>query len=225
MEALDFATIISIAIMGSLGHCIGMCGGIVVAYSSSKFEPQTAKIRQFFSHLLYASGRITSYMFIGAVAGLVGQSVSFSIESKAIFFLLIGVLMILAGLSLFGKMRFLNSIEHNLSSSRTFKKLFTLFIHSKNLSSFYALGVLNGFIPCGFVYFFVFSAAASGSMLMGAMIMLVFGLCTIPPLLSLGFFVSIMQQTSLRKLFLNLAAISIILFGIYTIYKSTAVFL
>ncbi|RLA81984.1 MAG: sulfite exporter TauE/SafE family protein, partial [Epsilonproteobacteria bacterium] len=38
MEAVDIVSIITIAFLGSFGHCIGMCGGIIIAYSSTKID-------------------------------------------------------------------------------------------------------------------------------------------------------------------------------------------
>jgi len=81
------------------------------------------------------------------------------------------------------------------------------------------IGLLNGLLPCGFVYFFAITAASTGSSLYGALVMLIFGLSTIPALFSLGFFVSIFKQTKLRNIFLNLASILVIIYGIYTMFN------
>jgi sulfite exporter TauE/SafE len=74
-------------------------------------------------------------------------------------------------------------------------------------------------LPCGLVYFFAVTAASTGSPLWGALVMLIFGLSTIPALFGLGFFTQLLNQSSLRKVMMNLAAVIVILFGIYTIYR------
>ena len=51
MEAISIITIISIAFLGSFGHCVGMCGGIVIAYSSTKIRSEWSKQTQTFAHL------------------------------------------------------------------------------------------------------------------------------------------------------------------------------
>ena len=61
MEAIDFLSIATIAFLGSFGHCVGMCGGIVIAYSSTKVEQGWSKTEQSFSHL---SGFKTIYSAI-----------------------------------------------------------------------------------------------------------------------------------------------------------------
>lgn len=52
------------AFLGSLGHCIGMCGGFVMAYSA-KIDTSNTSLFQFFAHLSYNLGRISSYTFLG----------------------------------------------------------------------------------------------------------------------------------------------------------------
>ncbi len=46
MESISIISIITIAFLGSFGHCIGMCGGIVVAYSSTKIGHEWTKTKQ-----------------------------------------------------------------------------------------------------------------------------------------------------------------------------------
>ena len=148
MESADLWTIFLVALLGSLGHCIGMCGGFVLAYSTAKIGPDHSRFFQTVAHLLYSLGRIVSYMFIGAVFGYLGSQISFSMTSKGVLFIVVGILMILIGISLSGKLKFLNVIEHSLAQSSLFKKLFKSVIQSKSLASFFYMGVLNGLIPC-----------------------------------------------------------------------------
>ena len=77
METISIITIISIAFLGSFGHCVGMCGGIVIAYSSTKIKNEWTKKIQALTHLLYSFGRISTYMILGALFGLVGGVVTF----------------------------------------------------------------------------------------------------------------------------------------------------
>ncbi len=48
--------------------------------------------------------------------------------------------------------------------------------------------------------------------------MLIFGLSTLPALFSLGFFVGVFKQSNLRDLFIKLASILVVAFGIYIAY-------
>jgi len=96
---------------------------------------------------------------------------------------------------------------------------FKALLRSQTFFSFFLLGMLNGLLPCGFVYFFAITAASTASPFYGALVMIIFGLSTIPALFSLGFFVGLFKQSGLRNVMIKLAAISVILYGSYTIYN------
>jgi len=219
MDNISILSIIAVAFLGGFGHCLGMCGGIVIAYSSTKIDPKWHKLYQGAAHLTYSLGRITTYMIIGAVFGAIGGVVSFSATAIAVLTILAGVFMILAGLSIAGKLQFLTLLEHSFSRSKWYQKTFREILQTQSLYSFYLLGMLNGLLPCGLVYFFAVTAASTGSALWGAIVMLIFGLSTVPALMGLGFFTSIFTHTQLRKTMMNLAAIVVVLFGLYTIYR------
>ena len=219
MENISIISIITIAFLGSFGHCIGMCGGIVVAYSSTKIDNKDTKLKQSISHILYSSGRVTTYVILGAIFGFVGGVVTFDNTTSGIMLLITGSLMILVGISLSGKLKFLTNIEHSVSKSKLYQQTFRSLIGSKSFTSFYLLGMLNGLLPCGFVYVFAITAASTGSALWGAFVMLIFGLSTIPALFSLGFFVGLFKQIALRNLFITIASILVIVFGIYIMHS------
>ncbi|WP_298753475.1 sulfite exporter TauE/SafE family protein [uncultured Arcobacter sp.] len=219
MENISIITIITIAFLGSFGHCIGMCGGIVVAYSSTKIDNSWSKVKQSLSHILYALGRVSTYVILGAIFGYAGSVVTFDNTTSGILLLFTGFLMVLVGLSLSGKLKFLTSIEHSVSKSKIYQQTFRKLLGSNSFISFYLLGMLNGLLPCGFVYVFAITAASTGSILWGAFVMLIFGLSTIPAMFSLGFFVGIFKQIALRNLFITIASILVIIFGIYVMHN------
>jgi len=218
METISIISIITIAFLGSFGHCVGMCGGIVIAYSSTKIKSEWSKKIQALAHLLYSLGRVSTYMILGAIFGLIGSVVTFDNLTSGIFLIITGFMMVFVGLSLMGKIKFLTILEHSCSKSPLYQKTFKRLLGSDSLFSFYLLGMLNGLLPCGFVYVFAITAASTGSAFWGAFVMLIFGLSTIPSLFSLGFFVGLFKQTNLRDLFIKLASILVIAFGFYIVY-------
>jgi len=219
METVYILTIISIAFLGSFGHCIGMCGGIVLAYSTIKIEPASSKVSQSVAHLLYSFGRILTYSTLGAIFGYLGGVATFNNYSNGVLLIIVGVVMILAGLSLMGKIKFLTIIEHSFSSSSMYKNAFKQVLNSKSNLSFFILGMLNGLLPCGFVYFFAITAASTADPLYGAMVMAIFGLSTVPAMFGLGFLTSLTSATSFRNMMMSLSSIAVILYGAYTIYN------
>jgi len=219
MDSIDLISIITVAFLGSVGHCIGMCGGIVIAYSSAKIDGKSSKVSQAIAHLIYSFGRITTYSAMGAVFGAIGGVLSFNNTAIATLTILAGIFMVLAGLSLVGKLNFLTKLEHSFFKAAWYQKLFKEIIQSKSLTSFYLLGLLNGLLPCGLVYFFAVTAASTGSPLWGAVVMFIFGLSTIPSLFTLGFFAGIFTKSNIRKTMMSLASIIVIVYGLYTIYR------
>jgi len=218
METISIVTIIAIAFLGSFGHCVGMCGGIVMAYSSTKVKNGWSKKLQALVHLFYSLGRITTYVIYGAIFGFIGSVVTFSHTTSGLLLIVTGTMMVLVGLSLMGKIRFLTILEHSCSKSTLYQKTFKKLLSSNSIMSFYLLGALNGLLPCGFVYAFAIMAAGTGSALWGATVMLIFGLSTLPALFSLGFFIGLFKQSDLRDLFIKLASVLVIAFGIYMAY-------
>ena len=219
MDSIDLFSIIAVAFLGSVGHCIGMCGGIVIAYSSAKIDGKSSQFSQAIAHLIYSFGRITTYIAMGAIFGAIGGVISFSSKSIAILTIFAGVVMVLTGLSLIGKLKFLTILEHSFSQTAWYQKIFRATIQSKSLSSFYILGLLNGVLPCGLVYFYAVTAASTGSPLWGALVMLIFGLSTVPSLFALGFFTSLFTKMNFRKIAMNFASTIVIIYGFYTIYR------
>ncbi len=219
MNYLELIVILSTALMIGFGHCIGMCGGIVVAYSTSKIDTSSSIPKQTISHLAYNFGRVTTYTIFGVIFGLLGKAFTFSMATKGILFIVTGLLMIITGLAIAGGIKFLNTSTWSLSKQSWFKTLFLQLLQNKSISSFYFLGLLNGLIPCGPVYAFAIVAASTANPFYGAIVMFVFGLGTIPGLLFLGSLANFLQRGNLRSAIMKIGAFMIIIYGIWTIFK------
>ncbi len=219
MEVVSLTTIATIAFLGSFGHCIGMCGGIVLAYSAAKIDPARPTYSKAISHLLYSLGRVFTYTLLGSIFGFIGGVATFNHIANGVLLIFAGVIMLLSGFSLMGFLKFLTNIEHKFSSSNIYKKNFKSILNSQSKSSFFTLGMLNGLLPCGFVYFFAISAASSGSAFYGALVMFVFGLATIPAMFSMGFLASLAKAIKFRKTMMILSSIAIIAYGLFTLYN------
>ena len=182
----------------SLGHCIGMCGGIVIAYSSIKQAPKNMLV----AHCCYNLGRLFSYLLIGIVFGLLGKGIAFIPFIREIFSIIIGVLLI---------------------------KIFSSLLLSSSLWSYVFIGVLNGFLPCGLVYFFALSALNAQSispnvLIASTAIMASFWFATFLVMLGVGIFGSTLIKNH-RKTFLLLGFVCMISFGIWNIYQGLHTFI
>lgn len=224
MSAIDWWVIITIAFAGSFGHCIGMCGGFIFAYSSTKIDSSMSRASQLIRHSAYNIGRVSSYTLLGILFGTLGSLFLITPEFHGALFLLVGALMIITALGMLGISSIIHSFERSFSSMPLFKMLFSKLIKSKSISSFFALGMMNGFFPCGFVFFFAAKAAASASPLTGGAIMAVFGLATVPTLLALGQSINFMREVAFRSSMNRIAAVAILVYGAYSIYYGLAYF-
>jgi len=220
MNGIEFTAIITFALLGSIGHCIGMCGGFIVTYTTAKIKPEQNKFTQSTYHLLYNLGRVVTYTALGTLFGYFGSLWDISPLARAIMFAIAGVMMILMGLSFAGKLKFLTSIEYPITRQPWFKKVFTSQLKSAKPSSFFTLGLLNGLFPCGLVYTMLVTATTTQSALWGAVVMAIFGIFTIPALFSFAFAVGLFSQTRFRSLMIQFAAVTIIVFGGWTLMKA-----
>ena len=197
-----------------------MCGGFILTYTTSKIKPEQTKLSQSTYHLLYNIGRVTSYTILGALFGYFGSLWDVTPLTRAILFGVAGFLMVVMGLSFAGKLKFLSRIEYPISQHKWFKNIFTSQLHEVSSKSFFMLGMLNGLVPCGLVYTMLVTATTTESIFLGAFVMFVFGIFTIPALFSFAFILGLFSQNRFRQTMIQLASITIIIFGFWTLFKA-----
>ncbi len=222
---MDYGLILLAGVLGSL-HCVGMCGAIVVAYSTAQGADavRPSVLSSLPSHLVYNGGRVLSYGLIGAAAGMIGGMVG-SVRSIGTWVApAAGIAMTVAGLGMLGVFPRLNLLEWGERTwlrrlhLRSVANLLTL----DSLESKLYVGLLTPFLPCGLLYSMLFRAAASGSAGEGALIMLLFGAGIVPALIVTGL-VSAYIGLKLRFLANRLAAVTILIMGVSLILRGAGV--
>jgi sulfite exporter TauE/SafE len=197
-------SLLAALLAGLLGgvHCVGMCGGIVAAFSFRADGTHPP----FRLHLAYNLGRITSYALFGALAGALGASLKLAgfLPVQTLLYVLAQVVMILLGLYLAGFNRWVLVFERAGGALWTrVKPLFQKLLPVRTLPQALLAGMAWGWLPCGLVYSVLVSALAAGTAPSGAALMLAFGLGTLPNLLGMGLFARqlqpFMQQLWLRR--------------------------
>jgi sulfite exporter TauE/SafE len=173
------ALIFVAGIAGSM-HCVGMCGGFACALAPDP-RGRAATLRR---QLVYNGGRVTTYCFLGAVAGSVGGGLLDG-PAQRLLAIVSGALMVFMGLQLFG---WFARPAARVAASAGIVDVSALraVLKSPRPAAPLAFGVLNGFLPCPLVYAFAAQAAASGGALPGLAVMLAFGLGTFPAMLAMG---------------------------------------
>jgi hypothetical protein len=186
VSAIDLTPLFLLGFLGS-GHCIGMCGPLVVA-----FPGQRGRLD---AHLLYHGGRILTYVVIGAVMGglgggwgaLTGGGVSAGLARFQVWLsLLVALVLLVLGLFRLGIVREPGWLS--LTPAATSGERAALFrgARSGRPGALFITGLLMGSLPCGLSYAAFIRALAAGGWIEGALQALVFGLGTLPALLLVG---------------------------------------
>lgn len=210
---LDFIALASIAFLSSFGHCYGMCGGFVLAYTQLSKQ---IKLPFFLLIFSYHLSRIFAYVCLGVFFGFFGNLFSFSEFAKGIMLFTIGIFMVVLAFALIFKGKLLVFFESSLIFDCVIKKNISRLIQNKSLKSTIFLGFLNGFVPCGLVYFYIAFGMSVQNIYLAALIMLVFGLSTLPALVFFAYF----SKTLSEKFQKTASLISYILIFFYGLYFS-----
>lgn len=199
MLSNDFIAALLIGLLGA-GHCLGMCSGIASAITFS-IKTGQSKTSSHLSLLLYNLGRVSSYSLAGAFfAGSSGALVVFFGGKEALIYLRILAAMLMLLLALYISRIWFGLLKLEQAGQliwRFIKPAAQFFIPLKHPLYAFPLGFVWGWLPCGLVYSTLSWAASSGSAENGFIIMLGFGLGTMPAMLSVG---SLSQQL---KYYLN----------------------
>ena len=156
-------------------HCLGMCGGILLGNCAQSRSPVLAS-------LAYNGGRILSYTAIGGIFGALGTVIAYSMNVKSMVFTMVGLVVVLIGLNLWG---LLPGVASLFPSQPSFCQLPTK--TQKRFSGRpLVIGLLTGLMPCGSLYAMWLHAVSGGSAAYGAESMLAFALGTAPLLFLFG---------------------------------------
>ncbi len=218
---LTFGSAILVGLLGS-GHCVGMCGGIVSALNLGIGEqPGRQPGRLFAFHLAYNSGRIASYLLVGLLAGSLGGGLLRLGVDPAAGQLLAAAFMVALGLYLANWWRGLALLERlGYRLWRHLQPLGERILPVHSLPQAVLLGMLWGWLPCGLVYAAVAWSLTAGNARDGALLMLGFGIGTLPALLAAGNAMHYLQHWVRAPRIRASAGAMIIALGIYTGYSA-----
>ncbi|WP_198651998.1 sulfite exporter TauE/SafE family protein [Chitinophaga deserti] len=162
--------------LGFLGsfHCIGMCGPIALTLPVQHLSGW----KKMGGILLYNAGRVVTYMLLGMVFGWLGQQFYLGGWQQWLSVFL-GLLLLAA--VLFGKL--MPSMKIGFVQ-RALGQL----LSRRSTSTLFAIGFLNGLLPCGMVYMAIAGAVASGSIWGGMLFMGAFGAGTLPAMAAVTWF-------------------------------------
>lgn len=210
----------------SAGHCIGMCGGIVAAYSMGS-AVSLAKLKRppfhpsrLLPHLLYNGGRVTVYTLLGGLFGAfgkLGNEYAPHAEVTGGIHLFFGMVMLAYGLSALG-VPSLQSLTRLGSFTWVMKQIRPLIRQTPTLRPL-LLGLFSGFLPCSLLVAMQVKAMASGSSTAGMAVLGLFGIGTTLPLISLGLLTTHLTAINRYRLF-QIAGLLILIMALQEFKKS-----
>jgi sulfite exporter TauE/SafE len=211
-------TVFAASLVGSL-HCIGMCGPFVAFYSCAD---SSGGARRLLSHAAYSCGRLFTYALLGIAAGTVGAAldVAGSLAGfQRIAAIVAGITMILWGVLALLQLRGVRIFNHGSGSGRIARVLrrgFSLVSDKSPVVRAGVVGLLSGFLPCGWLWAFVVTSAGTGNALKGAAVMTAFWAGTVPALLAVGLGAQLVSAP-LRRHVPTVTAILLVCLGLYAI--------
>lgn len=209
-------SLISALVLGLLGggHCIGMCGGLMGALTMAIPIDNKAKRMQLL--VFYNIGRISSYTIAGFVIGSLGWGVSNQGFGDSLR-IIAGCLLVAMGLYLAGWWYGISHLERGgrllwKHIEPTAKKLLPVTRSYQAL----LLGIAWGWLPCGLIYSTLLWAASQGNAYESGLLMLSFGIGTLPVLLITGLAAERLTYLLRKKAVRTLGGLLVILFGLWT---------
>ncbi|MGB5671912.1 MAG: sulfite exporter TauE/SafE family protein [Sedimenticolaceae bacterium] len=218
MGSIDLLSAFVVGLLGGV-HCVGMCGGIVGALSFGLPPDRNLPIL-----LAYNVGRISSYALAGALMGALGFYFSGLLPvqlAQRVLLTFAGLFLILMGLYLAGWWNALSRVER--AGGLLWRRIEPLgrgLLPVRSVRHALLLGLLWGWLPCGLVYSALVWTVSAGGAVEGAMLMLAFGLGTLPNLLLMGVAAAQLTRWARQPLVRALAGALVIVFGVLLLFDA-----
>ena len=188
--SIDTVALFMLGLLGA-GHCIGMCGPLVVALPG--------QTERFSAHLAYHAGRLITYGIIGAAMGATGSGLihlASAVGGNPMVWitrvqvgisLLAGLFLLFFGLSRLGLIAEPQWLAIAMPSRMPgWRLLMSRAAAQRSNLDLFLMGLFMGGLPCGLSYAAFTKALSGAQMLSGAAMALIFGLGTLPGLLAVG---------------------------------------
>lgn len=217
LETISTGFLLGLA--GSL-HCVGMCGAIVTSLSFSTQRQSFS--RATLTTLFYNSGRIITYVVLGALVGVIG-AMGDNLGFLSILRIIAALLLVMTGLYLTNWWKGLLLLERaGQTLWAKLKPLTSKLSPSSSPVHAVASGILWGFIPCGLVYSALGIATAQGGITQSMAFMLTFGAGTFAPMMMMGIGFTRVAQWFRQPWLRYLLAFGLIAFGSFTLFTAIA---
>lgn len=207
------------------GHCIGMCGPIVVSFSLNLKEKSIIV-----PLLMYHLGRIITYAILGGAVAAAGSLTMITANIDTIqkgVMTFTGALIMLMGLAMAGWIPLGKIFGDHASPGGVISKGFGKLLKVQSTLVYLPLGLLLGLLPCGPVYTALLGAARAGmdagsthqGVLVGMGLMAAFGFGTVPALFLVAKLVDMGWLKSRTNIY-KIGAVLMIIVGLLFVIKA-----
>lgn len=214
---VDLLAFLTLGLIGSFGHCVGMCSPFVLFVSRRYVDQSAGRLAALKAQAWYAAGRVVTYAILGALAGALGAVVQ---DAGTLVGLRRGALIVAGGglvvwavvalSDLLWRDRTWNPASAGSGGASLFARLSGL-LKGRMPGHPLATGLFLGLLPCGFLYSAVIAAVALGHALRGAAALALFGLGTVPALVGVSLADELLARN--RALLNRLAQLFILAMG------------
>lgn len=207
-------------------HCLAMCSGIAASLCLAATSNDARPRRDVFvATLLIQSGRISGYMIAGAIVGGVGSGVFGSLDRS-----------VMNAVLRWGAAASLGWIGFSMICSQPLPRVFCRIasfvgdlmnaigkaVRLPWSGALFLSGAVWGFLPCAMVYAALFYAMLSASWLGGAVVMLGFGVGTLPPLVGASLGVPLLQRRAVSVRLRTTLGVAIMMIGVMSVVMPPA---
>lgn len=176
---MNLLAALTLGLLGSM-HCVGMCGPLVLAVPSSA----TTRWKFIVERVIFNVGKALTYGVMGAGVGFAGKGIVMNFQQDVSIILGVTILLsIVIPLGIKSKLEKFSPLKHIYSF---IKERFAIMMRKRGIAALFALGALNGLLPCGLVYTALIGATAVADVWQSALFMIVFGLGTSPILIAVS---------------------------------------
>jgi sulfite exporter TauE/SafE len=207
--------VLTLFLTGLLGsfHCVGMCGGFVLALD----RPGRVPWRRLAVQGSFLVGKACTYMLLGAVAGMLGAAAlraSWFSAAQTALAVTAGLLMVAAGLQLMGLLQAF-PVGSLFGPGSLYDRAARSIANARGPAAPFVMGALTGLLPCPLVYAFLAAALAAGTVLGAVGTMALLGLASAPALLLVCLFGGLLAPAA-RSRAVKAAGVVVILLGLVT---------
>jgi sulfite exporter TauE/SafE/copper chaperone CopZ len=212
--ALTLWGIVVIGLVAGTSSCLAVTGGLLLAMAAKYNETHQggSAAHRWKPLLAFNVGRLVSYVLLGGLVGVLGQSITLGPVWTGYLNIIIAIAMLYLALTILriipkGSVRIL---------PKSLSRRITALSGSEHPAAPALLGALTFFLPCGFTQSLQLTALASGSFASGALIMGAFALGTLPSLLGISALSSSMRGAASR-FFLRLSGAAVLVLGLFNL--------